>query len=63
MQIAGIPSTAIEAIVVRVREETECQVDWHYVGGRGIVKVLGGAEAEKEVVEALEQYQLLMSRL
>lgn len=42
------PSTAIEAIVVRVRQLTNVRIDWHYVGGRGVVKVLG-SEADQEL--------------
>lgn len=37
--IMGLASTAIEAQVVRWREETEARIDWHYVGGRAVVKV------------------------
>lgn len=37
------PSTVIEAMVVRARELTGAKTDWHYVGGRAFVKVLGDA--------------------
>jgi hypothetical protein len=37
LALAGLASTAIEAQVVRWREEIGVPIDWHYVGGRAIV--------------------------
>jgi hypothetical protein len=38
--LSGLASTAIEAQVVRWREELKVPIDWHYVGGRAVVLVL-----------------------
>lgn len=37
--MAGLASTAIEAQVVRWREEGKRPIDWHFVGGRAVVLV------------------------
>jgi hypothetical protein len=37
--MAGLASTAIEAQVVRWREEQKLPIDWHFVGGRAVVRV------------------------
>ncbi len=42
------PSTAIEAIVVRVRETLGIRLDWHYAGGRCVVLT----EKEEDVTRA-----------
>jgi uncharacterized membrane protein YczE len=52
--IAGLPSTAVEAIVVRIREETNIKVDWHYTGGRAVVLVLGTQEERNLVRESFD---------
>lgn len=53
--IASLPSTAIEAIVVRCREETGEKVDWHYFSGLGIIKCIGDDAACTKVTVALER--------
>ncbi len=49
----GFPSTAVEAIVVRVREETGVKVDWHYFAGRAAVRVVGDDDDKEQVRKAL----------
>lgn len=46
LMLAGLASTAIEAQVVRWREETGVPLDWHYVAGRAIVRCRS-VDAEK----------------
>lgn len=41
-------STAIEAVVVRVREQLGVPLDWHYVGGRANVLTSPSIEPEME---------------
>jgi hypothetical protein len=53
--IAGLPSTAVEALIVRVREETSVRVDWHFVGGRAFIRVLGDDEAKERVRKELRR--------
>lgn len=36
--IDGLASTAVEAQVVRWQRELQCPLDWHYVGGRAVVR-------------------------
>ena len=47
-------STAIEAIVVRVREELGVVLDWHYVGGRANILTLATPEKDKEIRNAIQ---------
>lgn len=42
LMIAGLASTAIEAQVVRWREELQVPLDWSFVGGRAVVKCMPG---------------------
>jgi len=47
--ITGGCSQAIEALIERLRSEVpEVKVDWHYVGGRACVRVLGEGKPVKE---------------
>lgn len=49
--VASIPSTEIEAWVIKIRELAgEERVDWHYVGGRGVVRALGDVERIRKVI-------------
>lgn len=48
-------STAIEAVVVRVRENLKVSLDWHYVGGRATVLTLEPTERDNEIREAVKQ--------
>lgn len=42
-------STAIEAVVVRVRELLKVSLDWHYVGGRAYVLTLEPPERDDQI--------------
>lgn len=42
-----MPKDACEALCVGLAATTGCRVDWHYVGGRNVVKVLGDAAADR----------------
>lgn len=44
--IAGLASTAIEAQVVRWREELKMPLDWSYAGGRAVVVCLPQHKAD-----------------
>lgn len=41
--IAGISSNRMETFIQRVARSTGERVDWHFAGGRAIIKVLGDA--------------------
>ena len=43
-------STAIEALVVRVRESMKIAIDWHWCGGRAAVLTLEGPERDEEIM-------------
>lgn len=47
-------STAIEAIVVRVREELGVPLDWHYAGGRALVLTTAPPERDAEILSAIK---------
>lgn len=47
-------STAIEAVVVRVREQLEIPLDWHYFGGRA--NVLTAQATPPEMDEKIRQH-------
>jgi hypothetical protein len=51
--VAGLCSTAIEAVVVRVREETGAKVDWHYMAGRGLIRVVGDDDSKEKVRKSM----------
>lgn len=38
--IHGGSANLIERYVLEVSELSGCKVDWHYIGGRGIIKTL-----------------------
>lgn len=46
-------AAGIEEWVSMVRERSGQPVDWHYVGGRGVVKALGDLGRVRSAVEAL----------
>ena len=46
-------STAIEAVVVRVRELLNVKLDWHYCGGRANVLTTEPKKRHQDIVEAL----------
>jgi hypothetical protein len=46
-------STAIEAVVVRVRENMRIEIDWHWCGGRAAVLTLEGPERDEEIRQNL----------
>lgn len=45
-------AAAIDAWVLLIRRESGQRVDWHYVGGRGVVKVIGDVDAVRTVLRA-----------
>jgi len=47
-------STAIEAVVVRVREEMKIALDWHYVGGRACVLTTEPEGLDAGIYEAIK---------
>lgn len=47
-------STAIEALVVRVREEVGVPLDWHYLGGRANVLTLAPPERDADILRFLK---------
>ncbi len=47
-------ANAFEAWIQRVREDSGQRVDWHYVGGRAVVKVIGDAVAVKQAMVDLQ---------
>ena len=57
------PSTAIEAIVVRVRQQANVRIDWHYVAGRALVKVLGSKADQELAFETLKRNRVEMCGL
>lgn len=46
LMVAGLSSTAMEAQVVRWREELKFPLDWSYVGGRAVVVCLPQHKAD-----------------
>lgn len=57
-RLAGLPSTAIEALVVRLRETTKIRVDWHFAGGIAQVLVLGSEKDRAEVRRYFEELEI-----
>lgn len=43
----------VEAWVARLRMQSLQPIDWHYAGGRAIIKCLGDVEAVRVAVRAL----------
>ena len=50
--VASISSNRMENFIKLIREFTQERVDWYYVGGRAIVKVLGDVESVKYAILA-----------
>ncbi len=46
--VAGIGADYIESLIVCVRNNSGQRVDWHYAGGRAIVKAIGNIDAVKK---------------
>jgi len=46
-------STAIEAVVVRAREELQVSLDWHYSGGRANVLTTAPPELDGRIRERI----------
>jgi hypothetical protein len=42
--IADRNAQEIESLVTDARKQTGQRVDWHYIGGRGVIKVIGNTE-------------------
>lgn len=60
----SLPSTAIEAIVVRLREELNYKdIDWHYCGGRANILVLPskGKRGKTIAAEVIDRLRYLTS--
>lgn len=43
--IIAAPSAVVEAVVREAASQSGQRMDWHYVGGRGVVKTLGDPKA------------------
>lgn len=43
----------IETFVQRVAKESGQRVDWHYMGGRGVVRAIGDLALVRETIELL----------
>jgi hypothetical protein len=56
--IAGGNSKIIEEIVLKIKEDSFTNVDWHYVGGRARILCLGNEEEIKKAKKAF-----MLSRL
>jgi len=48
-----IPALDLEIWVRKIAEESGQQVDWHYVGGRAVIKAIGNIDHIQEVIEKL----------
>lgn len=49
----SIPSNAMEGWVKQVAAKSGQPVDWHFFGGRAIVKTTGSVDAVRAAIEAL----------
>jgi len=49
----SIPSNAMEQWVKKVAEKSGQPVDWHFFGGRAVVKALGDLKAVRAAIEEL----------
>jgi hypothetical protein len=49
----SIPSNAMEGWVKQVAERSGQRVDWHFVGGRAVVKALGDIPKVMQAIEDL----------
>lgn len=53
--LAGAPAEVIEGMVRRMARDSGQRMDWHYIGGRANVLVIGDVlkaqEAAKDVIE------------
>lgn len=61
--MAGKRSADIEEYVQGLAKQTGQQVDWHFVGGRAVVKVLGDVSVVREAAQAnqSEGFQFLFN--
>lgn len=48
-----IPPKELEIWVRKIAEESNQPVDWHYVGGRAIIKAIGNIDVVYEVIQKL----------
>lgn len=46
--IADRNAQAIQDLVETIAQQTKQRIDWHYVGGRGIVKVIGNSDLVRD---------------
>ena len=46
--IADRDARAIEDLVIQIRQQTRQKIDWHYFGGRGVVKVIGNDDLVRD---------------
>ncbi|HLC77639.1 MAG TPA: hypothetical protein VJH92_00765 [Candidatus Nanoarchaeia archaeon] len=49
--IINLSAVEIESIVKSAAEKSGARIDWHYFGGRGVVKALGDLEKAKTYLE------------
>lgn len=49
------PSNAIERWVKSIAEVAQSDLDWHYVGGRGVVKHLGDDASRERTLTAIQK--------
>lgn len=52
--ITGGTSQAIEGLVQRCASDLGLKVDWNYIGGRAIVRVIGDESVQTQVAEWME---------
>lgn len=51
--LAGPPAKDIEAWVKAIAKKTDQRVDWHFVGGRAVVKFLGKPKGALKVIDEI----------
>jgi hypothetical protein len=48
-----LPKEGIQRITELLAVETGAKVDWHYVGGRGVIKTLGDPQVARDKIRRL----------
>ncbi len=50
------PKEKIESWVQKIAGEAQADIDWHYVGGRGVITFRGDEESRERVKETIEKH-------
>jgi hypothetical protein len=59
----SIPAKQIETWVRKIAKESKQKVDWHYFGGRAVIKALGDIDGVKETINKLiDEHDKLQSQ-